>query len=171
MGWVLPRPTPLSPCALVAIPGSIWLRRRGAHLAGQMWLLGGSLRVPTSLSAPFLPAVGQSPPWRGRVRVPSCCGAAQGGDFSQRRGGSGQPPGWLGAEICFLLVVPSREGGRTIWSPLRQPKKPGNAGQAPQIPLTGSRGLTLVSPQTQLEVGVPKLLPPQGRGWAQPRVS
>lgn len=135
VGWVLPRPTPMSPRALVAIPKSIWLRRRGAHLAGQMWLPGGSLRVPTSLSTPFLPTVGQSPPWRGRARVPSCCGAARGGDFSQRKGGSGQPPGWLGAEICFLLVVLSREGGRTIWSSLRQPNKPGNAGQALQIPL------------------------------------
>jgi len=55
-------------------------------------------------------------------------------------GVSGQPLGrsepsqaWRSA---FLLAVPSCEGGRTIWSPLRQPNKPGNAGQELQIPLT-----------------------------------
>lgn len=120
---------------------------------------------------PSLPPL--SPPWVRAHPGEGGCGShpavvlGRGGILTKEGGGSGQPPGWLGAEICFLLVVLSREGGRTIWSPLRQPKKPGNAGQAPQIPLTGSRGLTLVSPQTPKEVGVPKLLPPQGLGTAQ----
>lgn len=55
-------------------------------------------------------------------------------------GGVQAAPGVVGAwpatKICFLLAVLSFEGGRTIWSPLRRPNKPGNAGQALQIPLT-----------------------------------
>lgn len=46
---------------------------------------------------------------------------------------------WPGTEICFLLLaVLSCKGGRTIWSPLRQPNKTQNAGQALQIPLTSA---------------------------------
>lgn len=58
---------------------------------------------------------------------------------------------------CFLLVVLSCEGGRTIWSSPCQPNKIRNAGQALQILLTAAgqcgavsgQGLTHLSPYTE----------------------
>lgn len=143
----------LSPRALVAG------RSRSAHLARRLrpvWGTSGWADVGARRGGrwqlcfhlplfPPLAAVGRRSrglPWGGKEGrhgspVASCCGA---GVAPQPWGGPGSPrASWsLGRhkDLLFLLAVPSCEGGRTIWSPLRQPNKPGNAGQALQIPLT-----------------------------------
>lgn len=86
---------------------------------------------------PPLPAVAHSPPWfaiegAGKdVGVLSCYGA---GGYSVH--GTQAVPRLVRA--CFLLVVLSCEGGRTIWSSPCQPNKIRNAGQALQILLTAA---------------------------------
>lgn len=125
--------------------GHIWLGRCGGLSRGSLAVL--HLHLPLF---PTLPAGGR----RLLRLLVGCCGVGRRGDkgvlshpavglgwlLSPR--GSRRPPGqsepgqtWRAA---FMLAVLSCEGGRTIWSPLCQPNKPRNAGQALQILLTAA---------------------------------
>lgn len=148
------RVVPLSPCALSG-GGSSWahlaMRLRLAHLAGQMWGLSkgvaGSFVFPSPSS--------QSPGHASQV-TPALPRLLWGGKAGTHESHLTPLWGWGGSSVwgvsatpgrrepgqtrrsAFVLALPSCESGRTIWSPLRQPNKPGNAGQALQIPLTAA---------------------------------
>lgn len=143
-GWRLP---PLSPCALspsghtsAAGTGHIWPGRCGVSARGSPAV--ACFHLPL---IPNLPTVGHSSArlhvgWEGGDTWESCPIPLWGWGGCSAQGGPGSPPasGSLArhGDLLLLLAVLSCEGGRTIWSPLRQPNKPGNAGQALQIPLT-----------------------------------
>lgn len=132
--------------AAVAGMGHIWLGRCGGSARGSPAVV--CFHLPLFPSSPRRGSQVTPAPrrllWSGKQGtrgspVPYCCGT---GVAPQPREGLGSPwPGWSPGQArrsAFLLAIPSCEGGRTIWSPLRQPNKPGNAGQALQIPLTAA---------------------------------
>lgn len=157
-------PAPLSPCAPTASPVAhlaAWLQRRGAHLARQMWLHEGGSSPVVCFCLPLCPLSllwltihpGLSQRKLGRMWVFSPAMGLGWGESSVH--GAQASPELVRA--CFLLVVLSCEGGRTIWSSPCQPNKIRNAGQALQIPLTAAgqcgavsgQGLTHLSPYTE----------------------